>query len=59
MNCPTSPTGEHQYLPNEYSRDDMGFYLDCTHCGKTAFFDCDTEHDLYDLFEMNDDYDDD
>lgn len=57
MNCTSSPSGEHEYLPNKYSRDDMGFYLDCVHCGRTKFFNCDTKDELYDLFELNNDDD--
>lgn len=53
-NCPSSPSGEHEYNPNKYSRDDMGFYLDCVHCGHCEFFNCDTEYELFELFEMND-----
>lgn len=63
MNCVKSASGEHEYQADKYGRDDMGFYLDCVHCGHTQFFDCDTEEDLYDLFELNDndrsDYSDD
>jgi len=55
VNCTSSPTGEHQYIPSEYSRDDMAFYLDCVHCGKTNMFDCDTVDDLYYIFYGNED----
>lgn len=57
-NCPTSPSGEHEYLPQNYALDDQGFYLDCVHCNRTAFFACDTEDELYERFGMTDDEDD-
>jgi hypothetical protein len=63
MTCHVSPSGEHAYDLEKYSRDDQGFYLDCVHCNKTAFFQCDTEDELFELFGLNDDddgyYDDD
>jgi len=51
VNCTSSPSGEHQYIPSNYTRDDSGFWLDCVHCGHAQFFDCYTEHELFELFD--------
>lgn len=55
--CHISESGNHEYNINLCSRDDMGFYMDCIHCHKTKFFECDTEDELEDLFGINDDDD--
>ena len=61
MNCKDSPSGEHQYHPDQNWRDDSGFYLKCAHCSHVQFFEVDTEDELMDLFGLadDDDYDDD
>jgi hypothetical protein len=46
---------EHSYNPNHYSQDDQGFYLNCIHCGHLAFFDCNSEDELFEIFGLNDD----
>lgn len=46
---------EHTYDLKKASRDDQGYYLDCTKCGKTEFFQCDTWDELLQLFGFDDD----
>lgn len=53
--CDNSPHGEHQYDLNDYSRDDQGFWIDCIHCHKTQFFNCDSLEELYSMFGLDDD----
>ena len=59
MNDCISESKEHAYNPAKYVRDDSGFFLDCIHCNKTTFFDCDTEDELYSLFGFDDEDEDD
>jgi hypothetical protein len=49
---------QHTYDLNRYSRDDMGFYVDCTQCGETLFIPADTENEFYSTFGLDDNDDD-
>lgn len=59
INCTASPSHEHEYIVSSYSRDDSGFWIDCAHCKQPKFFECDTEDDLYAVFGIYDDDNDD
>lgn len=48
-------TCEHTYDLKEATRDDQGYYLDCTKCKRTEFFQCDTWDELLQLFGFDDD----
>lgn len=54
-NCEKSPHGEHNFDLNDYSQDDQGFWIDCIHCHKTQFFNCDSLEELYSMFGLDDD----
>lgn len=55
-NCHLSPSGEHQFKPNEYARDDQGFYFDCVHCNTNVFFEANSLDEIFD--DLDDDTDD-
>lgn len=42
-------------LNGEYGRDDLGFWLTCTECGKTRLFDVYSKEELLELFGIYDD----
>jgi hypothetical protein len=48
---------EHTYMPSKYTRDDSGFWLECTVCHEAHCFDCANEEELYELFGLGDDED--
>jgi len=55
IECTSSPSGNHAYDLNKYSRDDQGFWINCVHCGSVHFFAADTEGELYEMFGLYDD----
>lgn len=48
---------EHTYDLTKASRDDQGYYLDCTKCHQPAFFQCDTWDELLQMFGIDNDED--